>query len=95
MNAGKDEKVKYRDGNQLNLTRANLILTVKGGKEIDGSNRMAPRAPVLGTAESRRSAARVSASVGHASPAERAATAAQAVAKATTQPVALLLKGTA
>lgn len=95
LNAGKDEKVKYRDGNQLNLTRANLILTAKGGKEIDGSNRRAPIAPVLGNAEGRRSAARVSASVGHASPAERAATASQAVAKAITQPLAFLLKDTA
>ena len=95
LNAGKDEKVKYHDGNQLNPTRANLILTAKGGKEIDSSNRRAPIAPVLGNAESRRSAARVSASVGHASPAERAATASQAVAKAITQPPAFLLKDTA
>ena len=95
LNAGEDEKVKYRDGNQLNLTRANLILRAKGGKEIDGSNRRAPMAPVLGNAENRRSAARVSASVGHASPAERAATASQAVAKAITQPLAFLPKDTA
>lgn len=95
LNAGKDEKVKYRDGNQLNLTRGNLSLREKGGKEIDGSNRRAPMAPVVGNAESRRAAARVSASVGHASPAERAATAAQAVVKAITQPLAALLKDTA
>jgi hypothetical protein len=95
LNAGEDEKVKYRDGNQLNLTRANLILRAKGGKEIDGSNRRAPMAPVLGNAENRRSAARVSASVGNASPAERAATASQAVAKAITQPLAFLPKDAA
>lgn len=95
LNAGKDEKVKYRDGDQLNLTRTNLMLTAKGGKEIDGSNRRAPMAPFIGNAESRRSAARVSASVGHASPAERAATASQAVAKAITQPLAFLLKDAA
>ena len=95
LDAGKDEKVKYRDGDQLNLTRTNLMLTAKGGKEIDGSNRRAPMAPVIGTAEGRRSAARVSASVGHASPAERAATASQAVAKAITQPLAFLPKDTA
>lgn len=95
LDAGKHERVRYRDGNQLNLTRENLILMAKGGKEIDGSNRRAPLAPVVGNAESRRAAARVSASVGHASPAERAATAAQAVRKAITQPPAVLLKDTA
>lgn len=74
LDACKDEEVKYRDGNQLNLTSANLILRAKGGNEIDGSSRRAPMAPALGNAENRRSAARVSASVGRASPAERAAT---------------------
>ena len=79
LNAGKDEKVRYRDGNQLNLTRGNLSLRAKGGTEIDGNHRSCPIAPIVGSAESGKAAARVAAKVGNASPLMRATTAAQAV----------------
>ena len=79
LDALRDEKVRYRDGNQLNLTRANLRLIAKGGIEIDSSHRSCPLAPIVGSAESRRAAARVFASVGNATQAERVNIAAQAV----------------
>lgn len=82
LGALRDEKVRYCDGNRLNLTRGNLRLHAKGGMEIDSTHRSCPMASIVSGAESRRAAARVSARVGNASPAERVNAAALAVREA-------------
>lgn len=47
LDARKDEKVRYRDGDRLNLTRENLSLRAKGGAEINASRRRCRIAPVV------------------------------------------------
>lgn len=71
LEAGTDEKVRYRDGNQLNLTRSNLSLRAKGGAEINSSARRCPMAPIVSGDESVRAKARIKTKVGHASSTER------------------------
>lgn len=73
LDARKGEKVSYRDGDQNNLTRANLILKAKGGKEIGSSNRTCPVAPALGAAQVAREVAAVKAAVGNATLEDRIA----------------------
>lgn len=82
LDAGMDEKVKYRDGNQLNLRRSNLSLRAKGGAEIDSRARRCPMAPIIAGDESVRANGRIKAKVGHASSAERKRVAQLAVQKA-------------
>lgn len=82
LDAKDRERISYRDGNQLNLRRANLVLKVKGGREIGHSLRSCPQAPILSVAEQSRSLAAVAYAVGSASPADRVATAERAVSRA-------------
>lgn len=67
LDARKGETVRYRNGDRNDLTRGNLILKAKGGKEIGCSNRTCPQAPILGATERARTIAAVAASVGSAS----------------------------
>lgn len=82
LDARAGERVCYRDGDQLNLRRANLLLKVKGGREIGHSLRSCPQAPVLAADEQARSFAAVACAVGSASASERALVASNAVARA-------------
>src|SRR5688572_12106119 len=51
LDARKGETIRYHNGNRNELTRADLILKAKGGKEIGFSNRACPQAPILSSEE--------------------------------------------
>ena len=55
--AGPRERIRYANGNHLDLTRANLVLSTKGGARVDASSRTAIAAPAI-TAEQRRTVSR-------------------------------------
>ncbi len=55
--AGPRERIRYANGNHLDLTRANLVLSTKGGARVDASGRTAIAAPAI-TAEQRRTVSR-------------------------------------
>jgi hypothetical protein len=67
LDARKGERIGYRNGDRNDLTRENLILKAKGGKEIGFSSRTCPQAPILSRDERGRVIAAVMASVGSAS----------------------------
>lgn len=67
LDARTDERVGYRSGERNDLTRGNLILKAKGGKEICSANRTCPQAQILSRDERGRILAAVGASVGGAS----------------------------
>lgn len=73
LDARKGEVVSYRNGDRHDLTRANLILKAKGGKEIGFSYRSCPQAPILSTAERKRIMDRVGLAVGSATQEDRTA----------------------
>lgn len=79
LDARKGEVVSYRNGNRHDLTRPNLILKAKGGKEIGFGNRSCPQAPVLSGEERRRIMDRVGEAVGAATLNDRIAVAQTAV----------------
>jgi len=82
LDARKGERVSYRNGDQLDLTRSNLVLKAKGGIEICAAKRSCPIAPTLGKDESARSVERVSFAVGRATRNDRERVAYQARATA-------------
>ena len=67
LDARKGERISYRNGDRNDLTRGNLSLKAKGGKEIGFSHRTCPQAPILSCDERARVIAAVTASVGSAS----------------------------
>ena len=73
LDARKGETIRYRNSNRNDLTRSNLILKAKGGKEIGFGNRTCPQAPILSRDERGRVIAAVQASVGAASIEDRIA----------------------
>ena len=71
LDARRGETVRYRNGNRNDLTRENLILKAKGGKEIGFSQRTCPQAPILSRDERGRVIAAVVCAVGTASVEDR------------------------
>lgn len=91
LDARKDERVSYRNGDRNDLTRANLILKAKGGKEIGFSNRSCPHAPILSSEERGRVIDRVGEAVGSATAEDRIAVGQAAVRAAL--PALLMRRG--
>lgn len=79
LDAREGEKVRYRNGDRNDLTRGNLILNAKGGKEIGFRSRTCPQAPILSRDERVRAAAAVESRVGSASYQDRITAGAAAV----------------
>lgn len=82
LDARDGERIKYRNGNQNDVTRENLILKAKGGKEVGFSHRTCAQAPILSQDERGRMIAIVASAVGCATMQDRLAVGNAAVSKA-------------
>lgn len=88
LDARKGETIRYRNSDRNDLTRGNLILKAKGGREIGSSQRTCPQAPILSRDERSRVIAAVACAVGTASAGDRIAVGEVAVREASPRLVA-------